>query len=138
MGHAPFVQCSVRFSGPTTHPQAPYVIYLWSLKTVFIPFFHSLNYSIRITMNCQFGSLSSLPHENTTRSGLESFHSQFHGEFSQDFSLNKIFEFLKNTPDESSTETTLGWPTIGHGELSVSTLLRNFEVPAERANLLSI
>ena len=32
MGHAPFVQCSVRFSGPTTHPQAPYVICLWSLS----------------------------------------------------------------------------------------------------------
>ena len=31
MGHAPYVQCSVRFSGPTTHPQAPYVICLWSL-----------------------------------------------------------------------------------------------------------
>ena len=31
MGHAPFVQCSVRFSGPTTHPQSPYVICLWSL-----------------------------------------------------------------------------------------------------------
>ena len=30
MGHAPYVQCSVRFSGPTTHPQAPYVIRLWS------------------------------------------------------------------------------------------------------------
>ena len=33
MGHAPFVQCSVRFSGPTTHPQAPYVICLWSLTS---------------------------------------------------------------------------------------------------------
>ena len=32
MGHAPFVQCSVRFSEPTTHPQSPYVICLWSQK----------------------------------------------------------------------------------------------------------
>ena len=49
--------------------------------TVFIPFFILTKLLQYIQMNAQFDSLSSLAHENTTRSGLESINTQIHGNF---------------------------------------------------------